>query len=475
VGTETDGDVRSIRPHELKRRLLEDFGFDAPTISLKKLNPEKLRSNPEAARILTAAADTNKALSHRRRVRATMGTPVVDCELTYYAAHTGRFSCKTSSGKGLNLQNLPKRNPLVAEPIRRMYRLPPDVCFVRADFSNVEYRIEGWLTGCEYVTNLFTDNIDADPYVAFWHAATGQLITKKDPARQIAKAAVLGLGYGMGIMRWMEELARAVADPTFRVSLDDLRAVCASMGWRPVSDPRAKTALTRLRVDPAIATVAWETREMFHRLHHEFFRVARWLERSVGRLAATENVPRVLDLIYEDPAAPSRDRLELGVDEWLQGRTITVRCGPWPNPTVYWRDVAVRATPQGPGLSFCSGTKGFRRLTMNILIENVCQSAARNALCLAMLRLRDRGHPYIINVHDEVMPVVPRTLADVVRAREDLLHVCGPHNDLGFDWAVVIKPEELTITESLWEDEKLSQQHWQRILAGDHTALQELC
>lgn len=473
-GVEDDGAIRSVKPHILKRRLLEDLGFDAQSISLKKLNPEKLRGAPEAAAVLRHTAEANKALSHRRRVGRFRFVDRVDCELTYYAAHTGRFSSKVAVGKGLNLQNLPKRNPLIAKPIREMYRLDPELCFVRGDFANVEYRIEGWLTDCQYVLDMFLGNVNADPYIAFWLAATGQQIDKKHPARQIAKAAVLGLGFGMGIHRWIEELLRAVADPTFGVSLDDLDRVCREQNWTMPKDRYARAAMTKLSAPWQVAAVAYETREKFHALHAEFFRVARWLERSVARLTATANIARVLELVYEDPAAPDRNKIELGVDEWIQGRSVTVRLGGWPTPTVVWRDLAIRNTPLGPGLTYASGSKGYRKVTMQLLIENITQSCARNALCKGVLALNDLGYPYVLNVHDEIQPIVPRRIDAVLEARQCMIDVFGPGNTLGYDWAVLIRPGEITITQSLWEDEALCAALWRRIEAGDTTALQEL-
>ena len=463
--------IKSVKAHVLKSLMLEELAFDTQTISLKKINPEKVRRNEIAGRVLKHAAATNKALVHRRNVSKFVHSDVVDCELTYFAAHTGRFSSR-NNGKGLNLHNLPKRNPRIARPIREMFRLPEDLCFVRGDFANVEYRVAGWLTDCQHVCNLFLADINADPYIAFWSAATGQMIDKTHPARQLAKAAVLGLGFGMGIQRWMHELMIGLADPTFGVTLADLEQVCQEQRWTRVPDRRAKAAMTKLRAPLALAIVAHYTREMFHELHPEYMRFARWLETATNRLASAINIEATIDSLYATPNAPDRRKVQLVVDEELQGRSVRVICGGWDVPTVTWRDVATRSTPFGMGMTcVMGGNKGYRHLYPSIYIENVVQSTARIGLCRGMLRMRDLGYPYQLSVHDELMPVVPRKTDQIIRAKENMASVFGEGNDLGFDWAVYIKPGDITVTESLYEDEKLAKEQWPKIYAGETEVL----
>lgn len=753
------GDVRSVKPADIKNLLLANLGFEAPSISEKKLNPERLRRNANAATAIKQVAAANKALSHKRRVRAFSGISTVDCELTYFAAHTGRFSSR-NSGKGLNLHNCvsvripvlthrgwvsifelnqedyvwdgedfvpyqgvrlsprrdlhqplaacattpehpiwtghamvamadllpmqqvqssaaglcsllqaagrmsltpaatdavacslaqsiaylqaavaaaagidvdtitmpgdwttvlsassgadtttcsiatvladtassldrliglsptgetcppsyetfapcldgmtrictwiastvasrtdpamyasclqwlthatvalqsalprakslrstphglvspisgpttcgepadlydvlgagprarfqagglivsncPKRNPLVAKPVRGLFALDDGLVFVRGDFANVEYRIEGLLTGCAHVNTLFSADVLADPYSMFWTTATGQPCSKKDPVRQLAKAAVLGLGYLMGIRRWMEELLRGLADPTFGVTLADLDAVCRANGWGMPSDPRVKAAMTMLNAPWQVATVAYETRERFHRVHPEFARMARWLERAVGKLAGALDPARASAQLYAEPHAPNPKLIELVVDDVLQGRSVRVRCGPgWSSPTVTWRDLMVRTTPLGTGMTFVrAGNRPPARASLNTLIENIVQSAARNALCQGLLELKRRGHPYILHVHDEVMIVTHRTPAAMLAARQDMIDVFGPGGWIsrqGWDWAVVVKPDDITMSRTLYDDEKWSQQAWAKLMTGDASPLGEL-
>lgn len=759
-GEDDDGSIRSVKPHALRAALLETLGFDTPTISMKKINPENLRQNPDAAKVLESSAKMNKALSHKRRVRAFAGATEIDAELTYFAAHTGRWSSR-NSGRGLNLHNCvsvgiplltdrgwisiltltpgdkvwdgtefvshqgvrlsprralepsiaackvtaehpvwtgdrmlaraalspslrvqssaaglcslmraavkfgsapgvmdavlcslgqsqgyiraaaadlaattpgttttaggliapcsdlfggdtticftdtapkgmesfdswetkcalagatslpssreyesmlagmiqactwigstarnctdpvtlgsclrwitraivalqsalpreksllitpnglasstsppttdgardalydvlgagpraryqagglivsncPKRNPAVAKPFRSLFRLPADLCFVRGDFSNIEYRVECLLTKCQYGADMFTANPLADPYAEFWTAATGQKIDKTVKAdqskRQLAKAAVLALGYSMGQQRWTHELATALADPGFKLSLADLEQVCAANNWTLPADQRTRLIMGKLRCPPAVASVAYYTREKFHQVHPEFGRCARHIEhtiqRAMGMSYDQKQSQRILDGFQMQPAIVLTD------DRGLQGQTIRAKCGPWPAQTIAWRDLLIRQTPIGTGPTFVrAGNKPVAKFSINTGIENLVQSAARNALCMGLLELDRRGFPYVLHVHDEVMIVTERTCAAVNTARQALLDVFGPGGWIsrqGWEWSVLINPKETTISQSLWDDEHLSQTLWPRIAAGDDAALENL-
>lgn len=473
--------AKSVRTAKLKDMLLDRLGFQVQSISAKKLNPEKLRANPQAAAVLAATSVANKAFSHQRRVKVFAGSDRIDVELGYYrATATGRFSSPQAGGRGLNLHNLSKRQPEVAKLIRSMFRLSPDLCMVRADLANVEYRIEGMLTGCEHTARVFTANPLADPYLAFGNEATGRVWTKKDPIRQVFKAAVLGLGYLMSSHRFAAELLKSVADPTFKVSLDDLRRVCADMKWLWSSvPPYVKAAVTQLRCPQEFGIVAHSMRERFHELHPEFARTARWIEQAVARLCNALDPDEALEQLYDLHNAPPRELIDLRWegDHYGPGtKSVSVRCGRWPHPTVVWRDLAMREClvfgKPGVALTAMHQRFGFRPLTKNIYIENIIQSASRNALCAAKLELEET-YPWQLSVHDELMLIVPRDAGCVLQAKADMLRVLGPGNQLGYNWAVLVNPKEINVSQSLYEVE-LGDEWWQQLSAGKTSLLESL-
>lgn len=182
--------VRYQRLRTVINEIKEQQDDEFVSSSLKKINPIMLSRNPGVQSVLEQTTRVGKMLSHKRRAVIFRGIDRVDVELGYMRAHTGRFS-SPSVGKGFNLHNCPKHDKLVAEPVRKCYRVPPDMCLVRADLANVEYRIEGMLTKCKTVIGMFDaakgGNIYNDPYCLAWKSMTGIVIDKKDPVRQVSK------------------------------------------------------------------------------------------------------------------------------------------------------------------------------------------------------------------------------------------------------------------------------------------------
>jgi DNA polymerase len=115
--------------------------------------------------------------------------------LRYYAAHTGRYG----GMEKINCQNLTRINP--KNPSRNQLRYavsaPKDHAVLACDLSQIEARLNAWLSGCTELLHVFSTG--GDPYCAFASKAYGREITKEDQhERFIGKTCILGLGYGMG-------------------------------------------------------------------------------------------------------------------------------------------------------------------------------------------------------------------------------------------------------------------------------------
>jgi hypothetical protein len=457
VGRDDSGVPKSLKPAVLKRLLLDHLGYETRSITMRKNNPEKLRQNAPAQSALSHAERANKAFTQSRKAKLFTSCDEVPMELGYYrATATGRYS-SPSVGKGLNLLAMNKRDPVVSKAMREIFSLPDHLCFVSADEMNVEHRVQALIMGAEHSRLLFELDVMTDPYSAFWFACTGQRVSKKDPARQIAKAAVLSLGFMVGIQTWMSMLALSLADPTFKVALADLEKICVEQRWSKPKDQWLLAAQTKLRCADAVATVAYHTRELFHKVHPEFKIVTLWLERTVHQLAACgtqAQADRVLDSAYSSHSAPKREMIDVSWDPSYEGSTVRVNCGGHWQPTVTWRDLALRPTKfNGVAMTFMSGRKGFRPLTKNILAGTITQSAARNASVQAKALLADRGYTHIMSVHDELKLIVPRTVNAVKKARQDMLEVLGPNGELAkhWKWSVVIDPHDITCSRTLHE------------------------
>ena len=136
--------------------------------------------------------------------------------LNYYGAHTGRFS----GGDKLNLQNLPKRGGKLA--LRQAMCAPAGHKFVGCDSAQIEARILAWLAGQSDLVDAFTNKRDV--YSEFASTVFGRTITSADKTeRHVGKTAVLGLGYGMGADKFKHTLK--MGSPSVDMELDEAKRV----------------------------------------------------------------------------------------------------------------------------------------------------------------------------------------------------------------------------------------------------------
>jgi len=465
------GQIKSVKPQALKAYLSEHLDFDTETISLKKINPAKFIKHPDAKGALTASSATNKVLTHMRNARKLAGVEEVDVELGYFRAGTGRFS-SPSTGKGVNLHNLPKRQKEIAKLIRQIYSLPDEYVFVTCDAANAEYRINGWLSGCKHVEALYEEDILADPYMSFGHSYSENKYGRGDPQRDADKSAVLGLGFEMGSRRWAKEFLIEVMRNE-KLSIEMVDELCKQQRWRMPNDKWFNTYTAAEHIPDPISIASYNIRENFRRLHPEFGQLANWLNDTATQVAGATDIQRTLDRCYKKRKAPLRSRLELQPDNTLLGRSVRAKLGPW-CPTLAWRDLKSRYIMHRWGLSGTHAKFGYRHMYGAIFLENVVQGCSRNAIVKAQWELSDRGYPYQLTVHDSISLVVPRNRDAVLRARKDIIDVCGPGNNLGFDWAFVINPAEMAVHNSLYEGPEREESWWQDLENGNEDLLWQI-
>lgn len=112
--------------------------------------------------------------------------------LNYYGAHTGRWS----GGDKMNMQNLTRGSAL-----RKCLYAPDGYVVVVADSSQIEARVLAWLAQQYDLVRSFAEG--ADVYSAFATDVYGRPITKADKVeRFVGKVCVLGLGYGLGALKF---------------------------------------------------------------------------------------------------------------------------------------------------------------------------------------------------------------------------------------------------------------------------------
>jgi len=148
--------------------------------------------------------------------------------LRYYGADTtGRFSGTLK----LNAQNLPRVNPKkpqIADVLRKSLRAPEGYKVVVADLSGIELRINHFLWQEPESMAVFQQDPKADLYVLFAAKLFNKpvdSITKDE--RQLAKVAQLGLGYGVGHLKF-KDVARLMGG----ITLEDQEARTTTNTWR---------------------------------------------------------------------------------------------------------------------------------------------------------------------------------------------------------------------------------------------------
>jgi DNA polymerase I-like protein with 3'-5' exonuclease and polymerase domains len=276
--------------------------------------------------------------------------------LVYYGTHPGRLS----GDDEINLQNLPrvefKNGTCVKGHLRFAVEAPHGYSVVVADFSNIEARIVATLAGEIGLREAFRQGRDA--YAEFASRIYGRLITdKKSPERFVGKTCILGLNYGLGWHKFALKLAQEGID----------------LG------PRDPARIVRLYRDtyPGIPTL-WRKLEYFAS-RYMVDKGAIYPSDLAGVTFAFERMilPNEMPIVYTD----------LNV---ISGGTLSFRSrvGVAGNPIHTW------------GAS---------------MLENLSQALARIIATRAELKLARRNLPCALQVHDELVWVVPTALVDKVK------------------------------------------------------------
>lgn len=195
-------------------QLLEKLGVEVPmkispttnkpTFAFSKTDPgwkdleDDYADDPIIAPILAARLGVKSTLAETRAERL-MGIAEkrgkLRVPLRYYGAHTGRYG----GMEKINCQNFTRIDP--KNPSRNQLRYgvkaPDGYSVLAVDLSQIEARINAWLSGCNTLLTIFRDG--GDPYCEFASKAFRRPVTKADEKeRFIGKTCILGLGYGMG-------------------------------------------------------------------------------------------------------------------------------------------------------------------------------------------------------------------------------------------------------------------------------------
>lgn len=348
------------------------FAFAKSDLDFQELTKS---SNPKVAALCAARLKVKSTIGETRAVRFLeagkdgMRLPVL---LNYFGAHTGRWS----GGNKLNLQNLPRGGEL-----RRAILAAMGYAIVVADSSQIEARVLAWLADEEWLVDAF--RAGRDIYSEFASEIYGRHVDRKRPAKNekgqflnkegkvvtrkedahfpdflegfVGKVSILGLGYGMGAMKFDLTLRQGTMGPP--VALPD--------------DMPAEIVQLYRRRNPKIVA-------LWRKMDYIIFCMATGIEGTLGPITYGKEyirLPNGMFLHYPDLRGTYDDR----------GRLTDV--------------------------SYAT-LRGRTKLYGGLLTENVVQALARIVVADQMLEIYDCGYPIATMSHDEVVALAKKQHAE---------------------------------------------------------------
>ncbi len=308
--------------------------------------------------------------------------------LQYHGAATGRFA-----GRGLQIHNLPKgvkestqkeiiddiltgdsalfsaiygdgAMGALSSALRGMITADRGKKLVIADFAAIEARVVLWLAGDEEAMRMFREGVNLYEDMGRFLFKRADINKSKTPQEYgIAKAAVLGCGYGLGAARFVGN--------------------CAQNGL-VISEEMALKAVRAYRAKYKSVVAMWYS-----------------LER------AAVNAIRTPSAVYPSCGG----RILWGMDrkrEFLCAKLPANRHLRFYRPSLVTVD-----SPRGEKEEiryFTTGLGGGLELTKTYggsLAENVTQAVARDILVHGMFNCENAGYPVVASVHDEIISEVP--------------------------------------------------------------------
>ena len=177
----------------------ETFAFAKSDEDFKALEDHE---NPEVQSLMAARLGNKSTLEETRTQRFIdiSKRGLLPVPVKYYAAHTGRWG----GDDKINLQNLPSRGP-AGKKLKRSIIAPEGYSLVEADSAQIEARVLAWLAKQEDLVEAFATGEDV--YVKMASRIYG--VAEEDitsEQRFVGKTTILGAGYGMGAVRFREQL-----------------------------------------------------------------------------------------------------------------------------------------------------------------------------------------------------------------------------------------------------------------------------
>ena len=278
--------------------------------------------------------------------RGTLPTPI-----RYYAAHTGRWG----GSEKINLQNLPSRGPN-AKVLKACICAPEGHTLIEADSAQIEARVLAWLAGETGLVSAFENGEDVyKKMAAAIYGVRENEVSKQQ--RFIGKTTILGCGYGMGAVKFRNQLK--------------------GMGVE-VSEEECQIIVRAYRSTHRNITTLWR------RAQDVLMGLYQGYSNPLGRQGVL-----TVEAVNQAIRLPSNLLMRYDTLEATQGE-------------------------KGPQFTYKT-----RRGRINIyggkVVENVCQAIARCVMAEQMLRI-SKKYRVLLTVHDSVICCVSDEEVDVAAA-----------------------------------------------------------
>jgi len=310
--------------------------------------------DPRVQALVTARLGTKSTLEESRTERfigiAKRG--LIPIPVRYYAAHTGRWG----GDDKINIQNLPSRGAN-GKKLKSSIIAPVGYTLVDCDSSQIEARVLAWVAGQDDLVEAFANNEDVYIKMASKiYNVKEEDVTKEQ--RFVGKSTILGAGYGMGAVRFAEQLK------SFGTTID-------------VEEARRIISIYR--------EANWKISQFWRNCQNMLVEMSRDTPMSFGARNIVKSVRTQTGYGVELPSALVMRYDDL---EFEQGER---------------------------GFEFSYKTRrGRTRIYGGKVTENVCQAIARCIMGEQMLAIAKKYKP-VLTVHDSVVCCVPDDELDEAR------------------------------------------------------------
>jgi len=310
--------------------------------------------DPRVQALVTARLGTKSTLEESRTERfigiAKRG--LIPIPVRYYAAHTGRWG----GDDKINIQNLPSRGAN-GKKLKSSIIAPVGYTLVDCDSSQIEARVLAWVAGQDDLVEAFANNEDVYIKMASKiYNVKEEDVTKEQ--RFVGKSTILGAGYGMGAVRFAEQLK------SFGTTID-------------VAEARRIISIYR--------EANWKISQFWRNCQNMLVEMSRDTPISFGAKNIVKGV-----------------RTQTGYGVELPSGLV-----------MRYDDLEFEQGERGVEFSYKT-RRGRTRIYGGKVTENVCQAIARCIMGEQMLAIAKKYKP-VLTVHDSVVCCVPDDELDEAR------------------------------------------------------------